>query len=250
MQHGNLREYIRRNPTQLNDQVRGSWVRNSVSAVAFIHEHSVIHGEMSARNFLVADDLSLKLCDFVGSEIGSDKPPLITEEDRYRKSPNLPRSVQTDLFALGCLMYEIMVGKRPYKEDDHEDWENIAEKYERGVFSCLRGFKLLGRTMWDVITEAQIMRFWPQFVQNHEDGSTFPVDPIQLFLGNCDVSQVTAALSHLLRSPLSASHNPNTGDAWWRLPVTYLTTPTDHSMPRVHQEYYAEACQGGGWVKD
>ncbi|KAJ0413186.1 kinase-like domain-containing protein [Aspergillus carlsbadensis] len=141
MQHGNLREYIRKNSAQLTPQIRETWIRNAVSAVAFTHAHSIIHADISARNFLIADDLSLKLCDFAGSGVGNDIPPLVTEEDRYRKSPDLPRSVQTDLFALGCLMYEIMLGKRPYEEVDDEDWEVIAENYERGVFPSVQRIK-------------------------------------------------------------------------------------------------------------
>ncbi|OJJ96962.1 hypothetical protein ASPACDRAFT_124946 [Aspergillus aculeatus ATCC 16872] len=96
--------------------------------------------------------------------------------------------------------------------------------------------QLPGRTVWDVITEAQMTGFWPQFVQNHEDGSTFPVDPVQLFLGDCDEKQVAAALPHLVRSPLSAFHTQSGGDAWRRLPVTYLTTTKDYSVPRVYQD--------------
>ncbi|KAL2786456.1 hypothetical protein BJX66DRAFT_312731 [Aspergillus keveii] len=68
-------------------------------------------------------------------------PPLVTGEGRYRKSPDLLRSVQTDLFALGCLMYEIMLDQRPYEEIDDEDWEVIAVNYERGGFPSVRGVK-------------------------------------------------------------------------------------------------------------
>ncbi|KAL2845626.1 kinase-like protein [Aspergillus pseudodeflectus] len=127
MQHGNLLEYIRKTSSQLNNQVRHTWICNAANAVAFIHQHSIVHGDISARNFLVPDDLLLRLCDFAGSGIGSDMPPLVTEEDRYRKSPDLPRSYPTNLFAMGCLMYEIM--------------EVIAENYERPVFPSVRGIK-------------------------------------------------------------------------------------------------------------
>ncbi|PTU18507.1 hypothetical protein P175DRAFT_0534245 [Aspergillus ochraceoroseus IBT 24754] len=92
------------------------------------------------RLFLVADDLSIKLCDFAGSGIGN-MPPVVTEEDRYRKSPDSPRSFQTDLFALGCLIFEIMVGSRPYEEINDADWEMIAENYERGIFPPVAGVK-------------------------------------------------------------------------------------------------------------
>ncbi|RAH81717.1 alpha/beta-hydrolase [Aspergillus japonicus CBS 114.51] len=96
--------------------------------------------------------------------------------------------------------------------------------------------QLPGRTVWDVIAEAGMTGFWPQFVQDHADGSTFPVDPVQLFLGDCDAEQIAAARPHLVRSPLSAFHTPGSGDAWRRLPVTYVTTTKDYSVPRVYQD--------------
>ncbi|KAJ5633203.1 alpha/beta-hydrolase [Penicillium lividum] len=93
-----------------------------------------------------------------------------------------------------------------------------------------------GRSVWDVITEAKMTDFWPQFVDNKPDGSTFPVDPVQLFLGDCDETQIAAALPHLVRSPLSAFETPSSGDSWRRLPVTYVTTTKDYSVPRVYQD--------------
>ncbi|PLN79474.1 protein kinase-like protein [Aspergillus taichungensis] len=133
MHNGHLRDYIRKHSAHVDDLTKDTWIRNAVNAVQFIHAHSVIHGDISARNFLVADDLSIKLCDFAGSGIG-DISSVVMEEDRYRKSPDSPRSFQTDLFALGCLIFEILVGSRPYEEVSDEDWETIANNYDRGVF--------------------------------------------------------------------------------------------------------------------
>ncbi|RAH67132.1 protein kinase family protein [Aspergillus aculeatinus CBS 121060] len=140
MRHGNLRDYIRKNHAHVDNATKDTWIQNAVRALQFIHSHSVIHGDISARNFLVADDLSLKLCDFAGSGIG-DMPPLVTEEDRYRLSPESPRSIQTDLFALGCLIFEIVAGYRPYEEIGDDDWETIAQNYSRGIFPPVEGIR-------------------------------------------------------------------------------------------------------------
>lgn len=140
MHNGPLRNYIRKNFTHVDDLTKDTWIQNAVNAVQFIHAHSVIHGDISARNFLVADDLSIKLCDFAGSGIG-DMSPVVMEEDRYRKSPDSPRSFQTDIFALGCLIFEIVVGSRPYEEISDDDWEIISENYGRGIFPHVEGLK-------------------------------------------------------------------------------------------------------------
>lgn len=118
--------------------IRKNWIKNAIDAVAFIHGHGVVHADISARNFLVADDLSIKLCDFAGSVIG-DMEALVEEEDRYRLAPWSPRSFQTELFALGCLIYEISGGTRPY--DEVEDVEEVARLYARHTFPNIDGFR-------------------------------------------------------------------------------------------------------------
>jgi serine/threonine protein kinase len=80
---------MRRYSSQIDSQIRETWIQNAVSAVAFIHQHSVIHGDISARNFLVADYLSLKLCYFAGSGIGNEMPPLV---NRRRPVPQVAGS--------------------------------------------------------------------------------------------------------------------------------------------------------------
>lgn len=98
----------------------------------------MIHADISPRNFLVAEDLLIKLCDFARSVIGNLKP-LVEEEDRYRISPWSPRTFKTDLFALGCLIYEISTGVRPYNEiDDHEEIERL---YSASRFPNLEGLR-------------------------------------------------------------------------------------------------------------
>ncbi|KAE8155039.1 kinase-like domain-containing protein [Aspergillus avenaceus] len=140
IQHGHLRNYIQKNYSRPDNQTKDAWIRSAICAVDCIHRHSIVHGDISARNFLVADNLSIKLCNFTGSGINSI-PLLITEEDRYRKSPDAPRTFQTDLFALGCLIFEIVTGSRPFEDVGDEDWEVITGNYDRGVFPRVEGLK-------------------------------------------------------------------------------------------------------------
>ncbi|GIK07672.1 hypothetical protein Aspvir_003338 [Aspergillus viridinutans] len=133
---GNLREYMQHN--EIRSHTRDQWIQNAIDAVALIHSYGVIHADISPRNFLVAEDLSIKLCDFAGSVIG-DLKPLVEEEDRYRISPWSPRTFKTDLFALGCLIYEISTGVRPYNEID--DLEEIERLYSANVFPNLEGLR-------------------------------------------------------------------------------------------------------------
>ncbi|EEP81112.1 predicted protein [Uncinocarpus reesii 1704] len=134
---GNLREYIQHNEI-IDSHIRDQWVENAIDAIALIHAHDVTHADISPRNFLVADDLSIKLCDFAGSAMG-DLQPLVEEEDRYRMAPLSPRNFKTDLFALGCLIYEISTGSRPY--DKIDDTEEVEKLYKARMFPKLDDVK-------------------------------------------------------------------------------------------------------------
>ncbi|QKX63202.1 uncharacterized protein TRUGW13939_10371 [Talaromyces rugulosus] len=138
MRLGNLREYLQSHNQKISSQTRGQWVEMAVTAISLVHSFGVVHADISARNFLVADDLSLKLCDFSGSAIG-ENGSLVEEEDRYRITPDCPRSKTTDIFALGCLIYEISNGLRPYDDIDDDDCEEIENRYSIGQFPCLDG---------------------------------------------------------------------------------------------------------------
>jgi serine/threonine protein kinase len=137
---GNIRDYLRKHNKKLVSNIQDQWIKNAIDAITLIHAHGVIHADISPRNFLVADDLSIKLCDFAGSVIG-DLEPLVEEEDRYRISPWSPRNFKTDLFALGCLIYEISTGQRPYNEIDDSESKEIERRYAAQIFPSLVGLK-------------------------------------------------------------------------------------------------------------
>lgn len=103
-----------------------------------------------------------------------------------------------------------------------------------------------GSTVSSVVEEAGMMHLWSQFVENADDGSTFPVDPVLLFLGGVDQDRVQEALVHLVRSPMAAFMAPTEGDAWRRVPVTYVLTQEDYSVPRVYQDIMIRKVQEDG----
>jgi serine/threonine protein kinase len=50
-----------------------------------------------------------------------------------------PRSTTTDIFALGCLIFEIMTGVRPYDEIEDDSYEEIENNYATGKFPSIDG---------------------------------------------------------------------------------------------------------------
>ena len=157
--NGDLRAYLLNHNAEITTETRMHWVYSAVQSVIFIHSFGILHADISARNFLVADDGSAKLSDFAGSAIG-DKQPLVSEETRYRQIHGVTastHSIQTELFALGCLIYEIMTGVRPYEDIDNE--ATIEERYRTQTFPSL-----------DNVTYANIIKkCWSRTYQTADD---------------------------------------------------------------------------------
>lgn len=133
IKNGTLRQFLRKSGDDMRCFKGLSWIKSALTTFAFIHDKRVLQADISARNFLVADDLSLLLCDFSGSKIG-DKKNLVRPETRYEKFPvtgNREISLATEIFAIGSLIYEISTGKRPYDEMDDEEVESL---FRQGVF--------------------------------------------------------------------------------------------------------------------
>ena len=133
LRQGNVRQYLQTH--SLDAQTRDRWIGSAIDAIITIHTYGIIHSDISARNFLVDDDLSIKLCDFAGSGI-NDLESLVGEESAYHSSPSLPRTFQTDIFALGSLIYEISTGIRPFADIDDDE---IEKRYTAQHFPSLRG---------------------------------------------------------------------------------------------------------------
>ncbi len=95
--------------------------RAVASALDFAHAHGVIHRDVKPGNVLLADDGRVVLSDFglvleqteetSGDSFGS--PHYIAPEQAKRSSLAAPAS---DLYALGVMLYEMLVGRRPFDD--------------------------------------------------------------------------------------------------------------------------------------
>ncbi len=95
--------------------------------VQYLHEHHVIHRDLKPTNVLVNAAGSVKLLDFGISKMlepTTDQTMLLTRSGLHLLTPEYasPEQVrgervtpQTDVYALGVILYELLTGRRPYR---------------------------------------------------------------------------------------------------------------------------------------
>ncbi|KAG0155347.1 hypothetical protein PDIDSM_922 [Penicillium digitatum] len=135
LRNGDVRSYSQNNPIDM--KTRNRWIENAIDAISTIHACGIVHSDISPRNFLVADDLSIRLCDFAGSRI-NDLDSLVEEETRYRL-PSHFRTTTTDIFALGSFIYEVSTGSLPFA--DIEDDDQIERMFTERKFPNLEALE-------------------------------------------------------------------------------------------------------------
>jgi len=96
--------------------------------VGFAHSRDVIHRDLKPANILVNDNDEVKIVDFGLAAAASSADSRITRTGILVGTPTYmaPEQVRartidqrTDIYSLGVLMYEVFVGRPPYKGDDH-----------------------------------------------------------------------------------------------------------------------------------
>jgi serine/threonine protein kinase len=108
-----------------------------------MHKKEIVHADVVCHNAISVKHNCLKIIDFEGYSIDGGAANLCYEWFSYRRST--PRiSKQTDIFAYGCMVYEVITGRPPYEElkvSDHRAYL-VEKRYARNQFPDVENLPL------------------------------------------------------------------------------------------------------------
>ncbi|MBN1460943.1 MAG: serine/threonine protein kinase, partial [Armatimonadetes bacterium] len=119
-----LADLIRQGPLP-EDRLMGLF-RQILGAIGYAHEHGILHRDIKPLNMLFCESGAIKVADFgiakmvggntsvsmSGARVGT--PAYMSPEQVFDKK--LTRA--TDIYSLGCMLYEMATGALPFQESD------------------------------------------------------------------------------------------------------------------------------------
>ncbi len=121
-----LIDLVRRGPLQPSDVVHIA--RQIGNALAQVHDHGVIHADVTPSNVLVTshNPLHVKLLDFglaaiAGEHFFEEETDFVLGTPQYISPEQLhgmPATDRSDQYGLGCVLFELITGMAPYRHEN------------------------------------------------------------------------------------------------------------------------------------
>ena len=105
---GSLARYIK-TQDEPTDNIKTSWTKSVLSTIGYVHERSVTVDDVALRNFMIDDQLNIKLIDFGLSTLHPLGTMMLNS-----------RATHSDIFRVAFILYSLATWKI-YDYDDHKD---------------------------------------------------------------------------------------------------------------------------------
>lgn len=167
--NGTLKDHVDRQQGSIAAPCLKRWARQIIESVAFIHMMRVRHSDLRLDQWLLDNEMNARLSDFNGSgydaraALGLEGSKAVgNEESSYflPRDPAADNTNETDLFALGSVLYELVVGHRPYKDLDDHTIESLYEQRQfPNVEKLLFGEIILGCWKGRFLSAEEVLRY-------------------------------------------------------------------------------------------
>jgi len=99
------------------------WISQIADALAFLHRYHVVHRDIKPENILLDADNNAKVADFGWSTVTAHKRSTFCGTLDYLAPEMLGESYdhRVDIWSLGVLMFELLVGKAPFDAPETEE---------------------------------------------------------------------------------------------------------------------------------
>ncbi|KAK7026371.1 kinase domain-containing protein [Favolaschia claudopus] len=132
MDNGNIKKYLQNN--SIDTQKRFSMVLDVASGLEYLHNQNIIHGDLKGINILVTPSERACIADFGLSIIVNAMTLRLTTSttanhrgtmrynapELFRLGDTGVKTFASDIYAFGCVGYEIMTSQIPFRELSHE----------------------------------------------------------------------------------------------------------------------------------
>ncbi|ODV83585.1 hypothetical protein CANARDRAFT_179854, partial [[Candida] arabinofermentans NRRL YB-2248] len=125
--NGELLALIKKHGTMNEESVR-YYSTQMIDAVSYMHDNGIIHRDLKPENILIDDEMKVQITDFGTAKILDSNPdgsyPSDTRANSFvgtaeYVSPELLNDKYSgkcsDIWALGCIIYQMIAGKPPFK---------------------------------------------------------------------------------------------------------------------------------------
>jgi len=137
--NGDLLGYIRKMGS-FDLECTKFYVAEIVTALEYLHKKNIIHRDLKPENILITESMHIKLTDFgtakiIEKEADNDRANSFVGTAEY-VSPELLNDKATckssDFWALGCIIYQLLAGRPPFKgSNEYQTFQKIIKmEYE------------------------------------------------------------------------------------------------------------------------
>lgn len=109
------------------------WIRDIAQGLRHAHNKEIVHADIGCSNIVIVGNRA-KLIDFGGCSM--DGSEALSIYNWYSRRGTKVVSKETDIFAYGCTVYEILTGRTPYHEFEHcaDRHIRVPQLYVQGSF--------------------------------------------------------------------------------------------------------------------